>query len=308
MIDMHQTQLRLQRLLPLLSEGDLIFNEPMARHTTFRIGGPAAALAVPATEQEAAVCMAFCSEEEIPLLLLGNGSNLLIGDQGFPGLVLQTTGAFGEVIVQGNTLYSGGGALLSTAALAAARNGLSGMEELYGIPGTVGGAVVMNAGAYGKEVKDVLACSRSMDADGTIREYTPKQHEFSYRHSVFQQQERLITWVVFHLKYDKEEPVRARMEELMDRRRSKQPLELPSAGSAFRRPEGHFAGALIEQCGLKGARVGGAMVSQKHAGFIVNAGGATADDVRRLIDQIQQTVLQQTGVTLQTEVKLVGIF
>lgn len=308
MTDANRMQQRLQGLLPLLEKGSLLFNEPMARHTTFRIGGPAAALAVPATEQEAAACMAFCTKEEIPLLLLGNGSNLLVGDRGFFGLVLQTTDAFNEVIAQGNTLYAGGGAQLSTAALAAAKSGLSGMEELYGIPGTVGGAVVMNAGAYGKEVKDVLSCSRSIDAGGLIREYTPQQHEFAYRHSVFQQEERLITWVVFHLKYDKEEPVRARMEELMDRRRSKQPLELPSAGSVFRRPEGYFAGALIEQCGLKGVRVGGAMVSEKHAGFIVNAGGATAEDVRRLIEQIQNTVLLQTGVTLQTEVKLVGAF
>lgn len=308
MTDANRIQQRLQGLLPLLEKGNLLFNEPMARHTTFRIGGPAAALAVPASEREAAACMTFCLKEEIPLLLLGNGSNLLVGDRGFLGLVMQTTDAFSEVVAQGNTLYAGGGAQLSTAALMAAKSGLSGMEELYGIPGTVGGAVVMNAGAYGKEIKDVLACTRSIDAGGQIREYTPMQHEFAYRHSVFQQEERLITWVVFHLKYDKEEPVRARMEELMDRRRSKQPLDLPSAGSVFRRPEGYFAGALIEQCGLKGARVGGAMVSEKHAGFIVNTGGATAEDVRRLIEQIQNTVLLRTGVALQTEVKLVGAF
>lgn len=279
--------------------------EPMSRHTTFKIGGPAQLWIVPAGEGEAAAAIRSCREAEVPLRMLGNGSNLLVPDEGLRGAVLWTGDAFGEILLEGeNRIVCGSGVSLMSVCRFALAHSLSGLEFAFGIPGSTGGAAYMNAGAYGGEMKDVLASCRHLDGHGNPGSFAGDALCLSYRSSAYTGKPYLITGLTLHLKPGDQAKIKAKMDDFMNRRKSKQPLEYPSAGSIFKRPEGYFAGTLIEQCGLKGRRVGGAMVSEKHAGFIVNAGGATCSDVLRLIELIQKEVRKKTGVSLECEVRV----
>lgn len=283
---------------------DVLENERMSRHTTFQIGGPAKLFIRPHKEDALAAIVALCHKQKIPLLPLGKGSNLLISDAGYAGVVLSLE-EFKAIWLEGTDIVCGAGASLKDLCLFARDHALAGLEFAYGIPGSVGGAVYMNAGAYGGEMRDVVA--ESWYLDGTkIVSFLGDAHAFSYRHSVYSNSGRVVIRARFALKPGEKTQIDAKMRELMGRRIAKQPLEFPSAGSVFKRPPGHFAGTLIEQCGLKGTQVGGAMVSEKHAGFIVNMGGATCADVQALIRQIQQTVLEKTGVKLESEIRMIG--
>ena len=281
-------------------------HEPMSAHTTFRIGGPARLMAQPKTAVEADAAVQASVEAGIPPFFLGNGSNLLVSDAGYEGFVIKT-GGLDQLVCTEHRLTGGCGLLLSRLASAALSHSLTGLEFAHGIPGSVGGGVAMNAGAYGGELSQVLTAVTFLDESCQIRTLPAGACQLRYRHTVFTHHpDWLILEAEFELAPGDPAAIRARMDDLSQRRRSKQPLELPSAGSTFKRPEGHFAGALIEQCGLKGVGVGGAQVSEKHAGFLVNRGGATADDVRRLMDLVQRTVLRETGVALEPEVRLLG--
>ncbi len=283
---------------------EVLENEPMARHTTFRIGGPARLFFRPHTVEELAAAADECRKRSVPVLALGNGSNLLIADKGYPGAVISLA-ALKEIRREETGVLCGAGASLKEVCLFARDEGLTGLEFAYGIPGTAGGAVFMNAGAYGGEMRDVVDRSGYLDG-AVIGSYSGAEHDFAYRHSIYAGSGKIVTRVHFALAPGEKERISARMKELMDRRKAKQPLEYPSAGSVFKRPPGHYAGTLIDQCGLKGTRVGGAAVSEKHAGFIVNLGGATCADVIALIRKIQETVKEKTGVSLESEIRVIG--
>ena len=283
---------------------EVLTGEPMSRHTTFGIGGPAEYFVTPRRWDDVRKIMDFGGRSGVPVMALGNGSNLLVSDRGITGAVL-CTGALRDVRFTDSGMECDAGLSLREACKLARDHGLTGLEFAYGIPGTVGGAVYMNAGAYGGEMKDVVERAEYIGA-GCAGELSGAALAFDYRRSAFTDSDRLITRAAFHLLPGEREKIDATMQELMGRRRSKQPLELPSAGSVFRRPPGRFAGTLIESCGLKGLRIGGAEVSVKHAGFIVNVGGATCADVLALIAKIQQEVSRQTGVRLEPEIKVVG--
>ena len=280
--------------------------EPMRNHTTFRIGGPARLMALPRNGKEAAAAVRLAAAEGVAPFFLGNGSNLLVADGGFDGFILKTTG-LDQTREVNRRLRAECGIPLARLAMAALGRGLTGLEFAHGIPGTLGGAVFMNAGAYGGEMVQVLAAVTYADERGERVTLPAGDCGLTYRHSLFSEHpEWLILEAELTLAPGEPEAVRARMEELARQRRAKQPLEWPSAGSTFKRPEGHFAAALIDQCGLKGVGIGGAQVSEKHAGFVINRGDATADDVRRLMDLVRETVLRQTGVELEPEVRLLG--
>ena len=277
---------------------------PLASHTTFKIGGPCDILIEPKDEDALCGILAFCREQEIPVCAIGNGSNLLIPDEGMDGAVLLIGSGLGKIDVHSDgTVVCGAGASLKKLCMAAYDRALTGLEFAYGIPGSCGGAAFMNAGAYGGEMKDVLISCTHVTPAGEHGVLSGDALGLSYRHSAYKENGCVITSLALKLLPGNREQIKERMDELMQRRRDKQPLEYPSAGSIFKRPPGHFAGTLIEQCGLKGAQIGGAQVSEKHAGFIVNAGGATCADVLNLIEHIQKTVLAQTGVTLECEVR-----
>jgi UDP-N-acetylmuramate dehydrogenase len=263
-------------------------------------------MALPKTEEEAAAAVQTARKLDVSPFFLGNGSNLLVPDEGFLGFVLKLSGQLCQVQEDGasSTLQAGAGATMARLAAAALGRGLTGLEFAGGIPGTVGGGVTMNAGAYGGEIAQVLDTVTALDSAGQLVSFKGPDCGFGYRHSVFSGGELLILRAAFRLEPGDPAVIRAKMEDLSVRRQSKQPLEYPSAGSVFKRPEGHFAGALIEQCGLKGLTVGGAQVSEKHAGFIVNRGGATCRDVLALVEQIQSAVREQTGVELEMEIKV----
>lgn len=284
----------------------VLFDEPLNRHTTFKIGGPAPVYVVANTPEALRGLIAQCHREEIPFFLLGNGSNLLVGDHGMDCAVLRLSEEAAGIRRVGNDIICGAGLPLSALAAFAQKQGLTGMEFSWGIPGTVGGAVYMNAGAYGGEMKHVVSYCRHITPEGDPGRLEGEALQFAYRHSAYSGKKDAVTEVCVRLAPGDAEEIGARMREIMERRKSKQPLEYPSAGSVFKRPEGYFAGALIEQCGLKGCTVGGAQVSEKHAGFIINRGGATCSDVLRLVEKIQETVLRQTGVSLECEIKPVG--
>ncbi len=284
---------------------ELLENEPMSRHTTFHIGGPARWMFVPKTADEAAAALALCRSEEIAPFFLGNGSNLLVSDAGYPGVILSTAKLARDLAIEDDTaIYAGSGVLLSQLANFAAENALSGLEFASGIPGSVGGAVRMNAGAYGGEMSQVLERVDYLDETGTAHSLTAPECAFAYRRSVFCKNPWLITGARFRLRPGETLEIRGDMAELNRRRREKQPLEYPSAGSTFKRPQAHFAAALIEECGLKGCRVGGAQVSEKHSGFVVNRGGATCADVLALMALVKAQVLDKTGVLLEPEVEI----
>ena len=286
-------------------------NEPMCRHTTFRVGGPAALMALPGNMEQAQAVLRTARELDIEPFFLGNGSNLLVADGGCPGFVVKLGGEFEDIVVcppadgaSPAVVNAGGAALLSRLAGRVLELGLTGLEFAGGIPGSVGGAVTMNAGAYGGEIAQVLTWACVLDRNGEEQNLRGPECGFGYRRSVFSGGDFLILEATFQLEPGDPKAIKARMDELARRRREKQPLEYPSAGSTFKRPAGHFAAALIDQCGLKGLTVGGAQVSEKHAGFVVNRGGATCGDVLALVEQVRERVLRETGVELELEVKV----
>lgn len=278
----------------------------MKNYTSFKVGGPAELFLSPEDVGQTAKLVRFCEKEEIPVFVLGKGSNLLVSDRGIKGAVIYTGKQCGISLVDENTVRAQSGASLAQLCTFALENSLSGLEFAYGIPGTVGGAVFMNAGAYGGEMKDVLLNSEYVSTDGTSGELDNEAMELSYRHSAYENSNLVITAASVRLAPADRNEIKSTMNDILTRRKEKQPLEYPSAGSTFKRPEGNFAGALIEQCGLKGVSVGGAQVSEKHAGFIINRGGATAADILSLIKHVQARVKAQTGVSLETEIRLIG--
>jgi len=281
--------------------------EPMAAYTSFRVGGPVRLMALPQTRAEAQAVVSAAAEAGVAPFYLGNGSNLLVSDEGYAGFVVKLAGEFSQVREADGQLEAGSAVLLSRLANAACDRGLTGLEFAHGIPGSVGGAVMMNAGAYDGEMSQVTAAVTMMNGSGEIRSIPAEACDFSYRHSAFEGGGCLILGAAFALKQGDRAAIQARMAELSCRRREKQPLEYPSAGSTFKRPAGHFAAALIDQCGLKGYAVGGAQVSEKHAGFVVNRGGAACADILAVIGHVQETVLRRTGVALELEVKTLGL-
>lgn len=280
---------------------------PMRKLTTFRTGGPASLLVQPNSEGALQDILQAALSENIPYCVIGNGSNLLVSDEGFHGLVIRIGAEMSGIEeLGGGRLRVEAGASMSTLCNAARKLGLSGLEFAFGIPGTAGGAAVMNAGAYGGEMRDVLLSCDHLDSRGNPGAFTGEALDLSYRHSAYSAGGYILTALTLRLMPDSTQAIRARMEENLRRRKEKQPLDFPSAGSTFKRPEGHFAGALIEQCGLKGCRIGGAQVSEKHAGFIINAQEATSADIAALIAFVRQRVLEETGVLLSPEVKWIG--
>ena len=293
---------RMEERLPLVA---VLREEPMERHTTFRIGGPARRMALPATVGEAVAVLELAEAEGWPLLAVGNGSDLLVSDRGLDRLVLLTTGLDFVEPVGERRLRVGAGTRLAKAATAAMERSLAGLAFAHGIPGTLGGAVFMNAGAYGGEMAHVVESVTAWLPGQGVRELEAGELELSYRHSRFSGGEGVVLAATLALTPGDREAIRGEMAELIARRRQSQPLEWPSAGSAFKRPPGHYAGTLIERCGLKGLRVGGAQVSEKHAGFIINRGGATCADVVALMEEVRRRVLAETGVTLEPEIRVV---
>ncbi len=284
-------------------------DEPMSKHTTFRVGGPAE-LYIEPTEDQIEGIVGELRSRSIPFTVIGNGSNILVSDAGIKGVVLCYGKAADTSIVDeyDMTITAGAGILLSKLAAMAAEAGMSGLEFAAGIPGTLGGALIMNAGAYGGEMKDVVSWVRVINAEGEMVNLTPEQADFGYRSSSMMYNHDIITSARVQLEPGNPEEIKARMAELAAARREKQPLELPSAGSTFKRPEGHFAGKLIQEAGLAGFSIGGAMVSPKHCGFVVNTGNATAADIYNLIQHVSNVVEIKTGVKLEPEVKLLGDF
>ena len=283
-----------------------VLNEPMSAHTTFKIGGAADILITVGNLSELQTVISACKDCGMPYMILGNGSNLLVSDKGIEGAVIALDGDFKEISVESETVTAGAGAKLSRLCTVAMEHSLSGLEFAYGIPGTVGGAMYMNAGAYGGEMKDVALSVTALSPDGSVREVPAAEMALGYRTSVFKTNDDIILFAKYNLHTGDKSAIKAQMEDIMGRRKSKQPLEYPSAGSVFKRPEGAFAGTLIEQCGLKGKTVGGAQVSEKHAGFIINVGGATCDDVMELVKVVQDTVKAETGYILEREIIRTG--
>ena len=282
--------------------------EPMRLHTTFRIGGPAQYMVSPRTKEEVQEVVRLCREEEMPWYIIGNGSNLLVSDRGYRGVVIQLYRDFGDIRTEGTSIFARAGASLARIAAEALKNSLTGFEFAAGIPGTLGGACIMNAGAYGGEMKDVLESVTVLDGQGDIRVLPREELDMGYRTSRAAREGYIVLEAVIALEPGDESKIREKLEDLKERRTSKQPLEYPSAGSTFKRPEGYFAGKLIQDAGLRGLRVGDAMVSEKHCGFVINCGSATAADVDRLIRQVQERVRENSGVTLEPEVKRLGEF
>lgn len=289
------------------SIAQVLEHEPMARHTTMRVGGPAEILFSPASEGELLFAVREAKRAGAPFRIIGNGSNLLVLDGGLPGLTIRLGEAFSKISVDGNQIRAQAGALLSRVAAAARDASLTGLEFASGIPGSAGGGMAMNAGAYGGQLSDVFEGCRALDPEtGIISALGPAEMALGYRESAALSRGLIVTEAAFRLTAGDRSAIQAKMDDLSARRREKQPLNLPSAGSTFKRPEGYFAGALIEQAGLKGLRVGGACVSEKHAGFVVNDRNATARDVLDLIRLVQARVLEDSGVRLETEVRILG--
>lgn len=296
-----------EALKNILGNDRMLKNEPMKHHTTFRVGGAAEYYVRPDSGQLAEL-LHLCLEYEKEYLIIGNGSNLLVSDRGISGVVIEIGKQLDEIRVDGTTIYAKAGAMLSKTAHTAMEAGLTGMEFAAGIPGCIGGAIVMNAGAYGGEMKDILKRVLVMSEDGEEKWFTPSELDMSYRHSSIIQNHYIVLGAEIALEPGNQEEIRAKMEELKEKRVEKQPLEYPSAGSTFKRPEGYFAGKLIMDAGLRGFQIGGAAVAEKHCGFVINKEHATASDIYRLIQEIQKEVYRQFGVTLEPEVKMVGDF
>lgn len=292
----------------IVPEEDILFDEPMSRHTTFRVGGPAKCFLRLRNKEQLIKLIPILQLTGREYFLLGNGSNLLVGDKGYDGIVVKLEGEADHIIIEGERMRVPAGVLLSKAASVARDHGLSGMEFASGIPGTIGGAVVMNAGAYDGDMSQVIELVEVMNVDGDILELDHDTMEFGYRTSVIRNRPFIVLETVLKLTGDSREAITARMEELTRRRKEKQPLEFPSAGSTFKRPEGYFAGKLIMDAGLRGYSIGGARISEKHCGFVVNENHATAADVREVIEEAQQRVKNLFGVNLEPEVIYLGSF
>lgn len=291
-----------------LGSDNVKLQEPMSKHTTFRIGGPADFYLCPHSTKEVQQAVQICKEENLPYFILGNGSNLLVSDKGYRGVIIQLWKNFSDISVKGCCITVKAGALLSKVAAEALEAGLTGMEFASGIPGTIGGAVFMNAGAYGGEMKDIIKEVKVLDDQGEVRVLSNEEMKLGYRTSIVKEKGYTVLSAVLELKKGEPSVIRETMEDLKNRRTSKQPLDMPSAGSTFKRPEGYFAGKLIMDSGLRGFSVGGAQVSEKHCGFVVNKGGATAEDVTVLIREVQRRVKEKFGVELETEVRFLGEF
>lgn len=296
----------LRKLKLIIPEHRLLIDEPLARHTTFKIGGPADFLAMPASIAEVAAILDLAKEYDVPVTTLGNGSNVLVLDKGIRGLAMKFGKDMAYIRHKGTTIIAGAGAMLASVSRYAADQKLTGMEFAVGIPGSIGGAVFMNAGAYEGEMSCVVSAVACVCENGKIRRFSGYESEFSYRHSIFQDNGCTICEVELALKEGDPTAIRSKMAEYINKRQTKQPVEMPSAGSTFKRPPGHYAGTLIDKAGLKGLAVGGAQVSTKHAGFIVNTGGATAKDVLTLIKEVQRRVHETYGVNLQPEIRIIG--
>ena len=282
---------------------EYICDEPMKNHTTFKVGGNAQVFVTVNSKEELSALMKYISTENISYFILGKGSNLLVSDSGIKGVVITLSGEFTDIKTKdGNKIFAGAGASLMKLCRFAQENSLSGLEFAYGIPGYVGGAVFMNAGAYGGEMKNCLVSADYITPQGECGTFTIDELQLGYRTSVFKNKNYIITGCTLSLKEENKDIIKEKMDDLLGRRRSKQPIEYPSAGSTFKRPEGAFAGTLIESCGLKGYTIGGACVSEKHAGFIINKGGATFEDIDSLIKEVQKKVKDETGYFLETEV------
>ncbi len=298
----------LSKLNELIPEDRILLNEPMKDHTTFKVGGPAGALVTVYKVKELQELLALLKATGTDFFILGNGSNLLVSDRGYEGVAVKLSGKFDSSSVEDGVLGAGGGALLSRVCSLAQSEGLSGLEFAYGIPGTVGGAIVMNAGAYGGEMAGVVDRVTLMDYNGEIVTLSSEQMVFDYRDSILRHKQYIVLAVEFKLVPSDKDKILYAMQENLGKRKEKQPLEYPSAGSTFKRPKGHFAGKLIEEAGLSGKRVGGAAVSKKHCGFIVNNGGASGSDIDTLIKEVQEAVFLKSGVQLEPEVIRIGEF
>ena len=293
-----------ESLINIAGEDNVKIDEDMKKHTTFKAGGKAAFLVTPDSEEKVKELIRFFKENEIANYIIGNGSNLLVRDEGFDGVILEIGSKLSEVVVNENKITAQAGALLSKTANQAYKSGLAGMEFASGIPGSVGGGVAMDAGAYGGELKDIVETVTMCDENGEEITLTVDEMDFSYRHSIVQDKNYIVLSATFSLTPGEPEKILETMNDLNQRRRDKQPLEYPSAGSTFKRPEGYFAGKLIQDAGLKGYSVGGACVSEKHSGFVINKGGATATDIITLIGDVQKIVKDKFGVELEPEVKI----
>lgn len=296
-----------EQLFQLIAKDKIRKNEPMEKHTTFRVGGPADYFLVPDSVTEIMDAIRLCRSRGVPYYVIGNGSNLLVGDKGYRGVVIQIYKAMSRICIEENVIVAQAGASLAQIAGAAMEASLTGLEFASGIPGALGGAVVMNAGAYGGEMKDVLDSVKVLAQEG-VKTLTADELELGYRRSIIPEAGFVVLEARITLKKGERGEIRDRMEELRKQRLEKQPLEYPSAGSTFKRPEGYFAGKLIQDAGLKGFCIGGAKVSEKHSGFVVNIGGASAADIQELITQVTATVKKKTGVTLEPEVRRIGEF
>ena len=297
-----------KKLLSILKAEQVKKAEPMKSHTTFRVGGPAAYFVTPQTAEEVAEVIEACTQENVPYYIVGNGSNLLVSDKGYEGVIIQIYKQMNQVEIEGTQIHAQAGVLLSVIAKRALDAGLTGFEFAAGIPGTLGGACVMNAGAYGGEMKDVLQSVTVLTDKGEVKGLAKEELELGYRTSVIAKKGYIVLEAVIGLQKGEKEKIQAVMDELKEKRVTKQPLEYPSAGSTFKRPEGYFAGKLIQDAGLRGFQVGGAQVSEKHCGFVINKDQATAADVMNLMNQVSDKVYETFGVRLQPEVKRLGEF
>lgn len=296
-----------ERLCLAAGDGQAKKDEMMSGHTTFRVGGPASYFVSPAGDEALKNVLLLCREEQMPYYILGNGSNLLVSDKGYDGVMILMGESFSKILEdEPCEITAGAGALLSRIAKEAMERSLTGFEFAAGIPGTLGGAAVMNAGAYDGEMKDVLKSVRVMEKSGRILTLTRDELDLGYRHSCIPEREYIVLSAVISLKKGDKEKIQEKMAELAKKRRDKQPLEYPSAGSTFKRPAGYFAGKLIDDAGMRGCREGGAQVSEKHCGFVINRGEATAEDIRSLCRLVQKKVKETSGVDLETEVRMIG--
>ena len=297
-----------KKLFMIIDKEKIFLDEPMKNHTTFRIGGAADYFIVPTEVEEIKAIVALCEETGMPYYVIGNGSNLLVADKGFRGVIIQIYKAMNRVSTDGNVICAQAGASLAQIAMEAVENELAGFEFAAGIPGTLGGAVRMNAGAYGGEIQDVLVRATVLTKEGEIVVLSKEEMEFGYRTSIVERTGHIVLEAELELRPGKREDIKAVMNDLREKRVSKQPLDFPSAGSTFKRPEGYFAGKLIQDAGLKGFQIGGAQVSEKHSGFVINTGNATAADVTELMKQVNEKVKDKFGVSLEPEVRRIGEF
>lgn len=297
-----------QGLLEIFPAEQIKTKEPMKEHTTFRVGGPADYFVEPENAQQIADLIALAGRYQVPYLILGNGSNMLVSDEGYPGLVIHMSNKMNQIQITGNRMKVGAGARMIAIGKAAYDESLEGFAPLTGIPGTLGGAIMMNAGAYGGEIKDVIVSATVLNPEGELLVLSKEQLELGYRTSVIAKKDYVVIEAELEFQKGNKEAIKAKMEECSLARRTKQPLEYPSAGSTFKRPEGYFAGKLIDDAGLRGYQVGGAQVSEKHCGFVINRDHATAQDIYQLMTDVSRIVKEQFGVTLKPEVRLIGKF